>query len=163
MYLSSLKRISIARETARERKYDEEVLEGKLRGDAYKLFKLSMETKAMFDDYESKEYLGLLFKGKALVLYLADNGIKKKIWKSSPFSTKSKTVITSLKISAEENFIEKSVDIDEFKIRVAKELPGLYPGGVGSILRRRWLRENIYKIEDEKIQLIHPLKEVLVF
>ena len=146
-------------------KYDEELLKDKLRS-SYKMFNLANETKTMFDSYKSSEYLGLMFAGKTSVLYLMDDErLKKKIWVTPSSSTKFRVVIHSLRVSAEENLLEKPMDLLDFEVKVAKCDSHLYPGNVGSMLRRRWLRENVFDFDERKetIRLRYPLKEVLVF
>jgi len=162
MYVTVSNLLAVEREEARKRKYNDEFLKRKL-GKVYKLFELSKETANLFKG-EYERYLGLLFSNKSsLKIYLTtEKGIEKRIWSSSPLSTAFKVLVYSLHFSAKNNLLEKPMDIDRFRGEITKYDSDLYRGNVTSTLRRRWVRENIFKVEGNNIILMHPLREVLV-
>jgi len=162
MYVAASKQLATEREEARKRSYGKEFVRGRL-GKVYELFELSEEIANMFKG-EYEKYLGILFSDRSsLRIYLATNKeMEKRVWTSSPLSTGFKILLYSLHFSAKNNLLEKFMDIDRFKEEITKYDSELYQGSVTSALRRRWLRENIFKIEGESIKLMYPLKEVLI-
>jgi hypothetical protein len=162
MYVAASKQLATERSEAIKRIYGKEFVKGRL-GKVYELFELSEEIANMFKG-KFEKYLGILFSDKSSVrIYLAtDKEIEKRVWTSSPLSTGFKILLYSIHFSAKNNLLEKSMDTDRFREEVTKYDSELYQGSVTSALRRRWLRENIFRIEGESIKLIYPLKEVLI-